>query len=338
MPGLGERRNALRYSALRLLRWTLCIDFGALWQSTKDIFNSGFFIAIVGSLAGAFAGTYGAQRIIAKGKEREELLAEIRNTNAATVVALAICNSFLSIKKQHVKCLKRSFDAQKTDYLNRVREFNLGQLRIADPPSTLSFNLQVLILPKFPLVILRNQIFEKLSLDNRRPLMLVNSLDETVQAVNTSVTNRNRLIDAWRAAYLSPDDILPLYFGLPQEGTHTINLEYPALIDAIYQQTDDGIFYSKMLCDDLYDHNVRLINRFKQRFRADAPGAIDKPDFSTPQNEGLMPSDANYQDWITLFRRAGSSAPHRKAMSSAWLAAWHRVNRRIGRIVPNYFR
>ena len=102
------------------------IDIAALWQSSKDFLNSNFFTAIAGACAGAFAGAYGAQRIVARGKEREELLAEIRNTNAATVVALGVCNTFLAIKKQHVKRLKETFDKQKTDYLGSRSQIQDG--------------------------------------------------------------------------------------------------------------------------------------------------------------------------------------------------------------------
>jgi hypothetical protein len=311
----------------------LHIDFHALWQSTIilwqstiNILNSGFFTALVGSGIAAFAGTWGAQRIIAGGKEREELLTEIRNANAATVVALAICNSFISIKQQHVKRMKESFDAQRNDYLERAQKFRSGILDLATPPSYVLFNLQTLILPSFPLVdILRSQIFATLSLDNRRPLMLMNALIETVDGLNTSVTNRNRLINAWRTDNLSSEDILPLYFGLANSSTRIVNQEYPALMDAIYQHTDDGIFYSKALCDDLYQHNVRLSNRFRRRFRKAAPGTIDKPDFTISQDAGLMPSDANYQDWFSLVRKAASQ---RKSKWAAFWGTWHRLKRR----------
>jgi len=311
----------------------LYIDLVALWQSAKDFLNSTFFTAIAGSCAGAFAGAWGAQRIAARSKERDELLTEIRNTSAATVVALSICNTFLSIKKQHVRRLKDLFDKQKADYLERVQKYRLGQLHDDAPP--LFFDLQALALPLFelPLATLRHQLFETLSLYNRRPLMLVTSLSETAHGLSTSVENRNRLIASYLAARMSPDDILPLYFGLPQGNTHVVNQEYPALIDAIYRQTDDGIFYSKQLCDDLFAHNRGLAGRFKHRFGKDAPGTIDKPDFTTPESEGLIPADADYADWLTLFREAKSPTPRRKSISCVFSTAIRRARSRIARLV-----
>jgi hypothetical protein len=118
------------------------MDLTVLWQwlsadlaapsYTKEFLNSNFVTALIGSGAGAGVGAWVAQRIVARGKERDELVAEIRNTNAATVVALGICNTFLAIKKQHVKRLKETFDKQKADYLARVHKCRMGQLHPGD--------------------------------------------------------------------------------------------------------------------------------------------------------------------------------------------------------------
>jgi len=78
----------------------------AHWLDVKDFFNSVFFTAIAGSLAGAFAGALAARRMADKTRNREELLKEIRATNAAIMLAFGICNYHLSIKKQHIKSLK----------------------------------------------------------------------------------------------------------------------------------------------------------------------------------------------------------------------------------------
>ena len=216
-------------------------------------------------------------------------------------------HSFLALKKQHVKRIKETFDKQKDDYLTLLQSYP------NDTAPPLLFDLQMLLLPPFelPLDALRHQIFERLSLENRRPMMLVVSLSETVHGLNTSINNRNRLIGSYQEARISPDDLLPLYFGLPQRSGHVIDQAYPALIEAIYRQTNDGIFYSKLLCDDLYAHNRELAARFQRRFGKVAPGTMDKPDFTTPERQGLMSDKADYADWLTLFREAKSPAPRR---------------------------
>lgn len=272
------------------------IDLAALWQSANAFVNSNVFTAIAGSCAGAFFGAYGAQRIAARGKEREELLTEIRNTNAAVMVAFAICNAFLVIKKQHIKSFKDAYDSQKAAYFDHAQKRGSGQIS-ADTPFEFVANLQSLFVPPFPLDILRQQVFEKLFL-NGRPLLLTTALSDTVFGLNTSVDNRNKLIEFYKQQSISPQQLVSLYFGLRQQNTHVVNQEYPSLMDAIYRQTDDGIFYSHLLCTDLFDHGRELARRFKARFGKDAPTTLNKPDFS--DQSALMPNVTDYADWFNL--------------------------------------
>jgi hypothetical protein len=81
-----------------------------LWQSAEGFLNSVFFTSIVGALAGAFAGAYGGQLIVERGRTREQMLAEIRNANAAIMIAYSICNMLLSLKGQHLKPFKETYD------------------------------------------------------------------------------------------------------------------------------------------------------------------------------------------------------------------------------------
>jgi uncharacterized membrane protein len=69
-------------------------------QTAEKFFDSAFMIAVIGSLAGAFAGAYGAQRTVERNKVREQILAEVRNTNATIMVAFSICGALLSVKSR----------------------------------------------------------------------------------------------------------------------------------------------------------------------------------------------------------------------------------------------
>lgn len=80
------------------------------WPDTKSFFNSVFVTAILGSLAGALGGAVAAQRIADKTRNKDELLKEIRATNAATMVAFGVCNSVLLAKKQHIVALRETFN------------------------------------------------------------------------------------------------------------------------------------------------------------------------------------------------------------------------------------
>jgi hypothetical protein len=310
----------------------LYIDLAVLWSPTKDFFSSNFFITIASSCAGAFFGAYGAQRMVARGKERDELLTEIRNTSAATVVAFAICNTFLTLKQQYIKPLKDTFDAQNVAFHEYTETYRRGDLPCGTP-FHFTADLGMLFLSPFPIDTLRQLVFEKISLDERRPLMLVTALVDAIHGLNSSTDNRNTLIEFYKFSNISSDDLVPLYFGFPHISRVT-SREYPDLIAAISRHTDDGIFLSKLLCTDLFEHNRQLVERFKRRFGKSAPGFIDKPDFTKAENSNLMPNDADYADWFNLFvksKRAGSPHAPRNSISCVFSTACRRAKSRIRR-------
>lgn len=80
--------------------------------SDSTFLNSAFMIslisAFIGSGAGAWFGAYAAQKIASGAKIREELLADIKNCNAAISLAVLTCNLFLSQKSQHVSKMKKN--------------------------------------------------------------------------------------------------------------------------------------------------------------------------------------------------------------------------------------
>ncbi|MFZ1960036.1 MAG: hypothetical protein WAU63_02125 [Methylovirgula sp.] len=258
-------------------------------RGAESFFNSVFFIATVGSLAGAFGGAWGAQRIAERSKDRAELLKELRNTNAAIVVAFSICNTLISAKKQHVKSLKENFEKARSDLIESQTRGGI-----------FAFQADFRTLPEIdlPLAILQAQIFEKLSLEGRG-LMLMTTLVQSVGGLNAAILRRNQLIELYKRNSL-PRPVLPsLYFGLAQNDGH-IDQEYPDLISAIYTQNDDSIFFSQLLCNDLIEHGEKIFGSYEKQFGNGAP-RISKPDFSKAEKAELMPPTGNYTDWLNMF-------------------------------------
>ena len=273
----------------------LPVLIAALWSEFKEFFNSVFFTAIAGSLAGAFAGAYGAQRIAEKAKYREQLLKEIRGTNTAIMLAFGISNSLLSLKKQHTKTLKESFDSQKTALLDHKQKRESGLIS-KDTEFHFKADLQTLSLPPLPVDILQTQAFEKLSIEGR-PISLVTTLSQTVHSLDTALSMRNQQIEI----YKKNNGVTPAeYFGLPIDGQ--INEIYPSLVNAIFQYTDDGIFFSHLLCQDMIEHGNRVVESFNKAFKKGAP-AVSKIDFSKAEEFGIMPNPENYTDWCAAFPR-----------------------------------
>lgn len=266
------------------------------WEATKNLANSAFTTALIASFAGAFAGAVAAQRIVERGKHREELLREIRNTNAAIAIAFGICNSLLALKKQYVKDLKTRFDAHKAAALEFKQKRKNGEIQ-GDEQFVFQADLQTLQTLPLPTDTLRAVVFERLSLVGR-PLNLVMTLAQTAQSLDDSVNKRNTLIETYKTEFAIDDRNFPLlYFGFPYRDGHA-NLDYPGTVEAISNQTNDGIFFSNLLCNDLHEHGQHLADEFKKKFKKEAP-RVEKVDFG-PAAE-LMPDEKDYTDWTWAF-------------------------------------
>jgi hypothetical protein len=267
--------------------------FDAYWPDAEKFFDSAFSTAIVGAFLAAFAGARAAQLIAEKTRNKEELLREMRVTNATTMVAFGICNTLLSAKKQHIKSLKVQFDEQKALVREAMAKQQQGQAGVVE------FHANYLTLPALalPLSTLQTQIFEKLSLHGR-PIALVTTLIQSMDGLNVAIKKRNELIESFKGSSLPHNQLLALYYGFSFGGQ--VNQEYPDSVEAIYKQTDDGIFFGVQLCQELSDHGDQLAAAFKKQFGKGAP-RIAKPDFSKAKDAGLMPNDGDYADWFNMF-------------------------------------
>jgi hypothetical protein len=295
----------------------------AHWQDVKDFSNSAFFTAITGSLAGAFFGAYGAQRIAEKAKNKEELLKEIRDTNATIAIGFGVCNSFLSIKKQHVKPFKEKFDSQKSALHDFQRKRERGEIS-SEVRFEFQADFQTLSPMPLPIDSLQRQLFEKLSTVGR-PLGLATTLAQTAHELNSLLEKRNQLIEAFKANLNKEQERLPfLYFGLPYAQGH-IDQNYPDTITGIYDQTDNGIFFSQLFCKDLVEHGEHLAKLFAKKFGNGAP-KISKPDFTKAEAAGLMPSADKYGDWLSGFAKHPSTKKNSNKIVMLILAPFRRLS------------
>lgn len=266
---------------------TNTVDWGAILN--------GIAIASVGSFAGAFAGALGAQRIAERSKGRDDLRREIRNVNAAIMVAFDVCNTLLSVKKQYVKDLRDTYDAHKREFIAHCEK---RQQQEPLAPFEIRANLMTLSLPPMPIDVLQTLIFERLFIGGR-PLVLTTALDRTVDGLTASFEARNRFIESFKQNPPNTNRLITLYFGLPFEGG--VNTDYPSFVEAIYSQTDDGIYYSKRLADDLVEYGEKCADTFKERFGLGAPN-INKPVWKDAGD--LMPEEDAYADWARIFVKA----------------------------------
>lgn len=282
--------------------------FSLLFNGAKKLvlseFASTVFIATVTAFAGAFAGGYSAQRIAERLKIKDELIREIRHTNAAITAAFSICNSFLSLKKQHIKNLAQTYYDQKST-VEKINE----QKKTGQPASsTFEFVADFQTIPPMnvPIDRLQSLVYDDISVIGRS-LHLTSTLNETIQSLNRSIQERNNFIENYKLSGGLPDDALArIYFGLP-DNEGNIDNNYPMYIDAINKLTDDCIQFGLFIVEDLATHGEHLKGNYIKKFRGEKP-KIGKPDFSIAEEQCLLPDKSLYMDWDNMFSKGEGSS------------------------------
>ncbi len=277
---------------------TLLFEFSKLLQwifnSALLFLNTPLGLTLIGTSFAAFAGVYGAHTIIERNKRREELLREIRITNAAIMVSFEICNSYLALKNQHVK----DMGLRHAHIAGSLEEFNKGRRSgQIGPEMVFEFPADFMILNpmKMPGEILVKQVFEQISA-SAKVCTLTNTLIRSMDSLNLTITQRNELINTWKTSpEVLGNNLIRFYLGLPDPAGH-VDRSFPDSIEGICSLTDDCIQFSKMLCDDLSEHGERL----NKRLGKDVP-KINKPEWANAVDLGLMPDPKNYEDWNKMF-------------------------------------
>ena len=239
--------------------------FENLSALSKLALTSNVLTSLMSSLAGAFAGAWTAKRIAESSKLREELLKEIRNTNAAVAMLYGIANAHLGMKRQHIKRLRDTYDEERKNLNLFLDAKKAGRV---PPQQVYEFQADMMTLkPTYsPMEKIQELIFDKIS-SQGAVLFTAPTLFAAYQSLNESLIERNEIITEWKTH--PPKDLVAVYFGLPQG--RTVDVRYQNIVDAIYLQTDDVIAFSKMIADELIKHAISQKEIFERKFRATGP-------------------------------------------------------------------
>jgi hypothetical protein len=277
---------------------------GTVWQWL----NANFTIAFVGGLTGAFGGALGAQRIVERTRQKEDWLRELRNTNAATMVAFSACNAALATKRQHTEPLRSKFIEAK-EALNRFHAERASGQRQGNAKYEVELDLKVFPAPVVPIETLKDLVFQKLSAVGR-PLALVAVLEQSLSGARDAVGRREALVQRFATGEIPEHLTAHFYFGLKLPNGH-VSQEHADLVEGVYSYVDDIAFFSSLLCSDLMHHGEQLRAAYVKRYGKDAP-RVSTVDFAGPKNSGLLPPDTQYKDWLNAF-----SNPEKPSSKSA---------------------
>ena len=249
-----------------------------------------FFTAAFGAFAGAFAAS--------RAHDKRTIVAELNALNAAHELSVAIANISLAFKRQHVVPLKEDFERIGAAYANHRTMIGAGQ-PLAQPFHFVA-DFRSLAPLATPQVALEKMIFEK-TLVRGRALAALVTLVGAIDGLGLSIKARNEMVESRRSGQWNDQERLEFFLGV-RTAAGVIDERFSSNIAAITAQTDDCIFFAKTLAADLarYSNNLKWTEGWFYRLRAPR---IDETDWSHPQKMGLMPKDADYENWLRGFRQ-----------------------------------
>jgi hypothetical protein len=254
--------------------------------------KDGWGTAFVTSGLGAFVGGWVASRAFTK----RAVVSELNAISAALTLCFAICNKFISVKSQHVSGMKRRYEEQRKEFEEHLKrpQQTRGQF-------VLAANYHVLTPILAPIDELKKAVFEKTSVRGRALVALV-ELATCIAGWHQAVKTQDDLASEIRnRSGKTPEEVVAKYFGIRDPNGH-IDERYRTTIDAICLQTDDAIFFSRVLASDLVRYGNSVRRRHMWRYWLWLPKMQDA-DWSKVREAGLMPEDASYERWSGSFRK-----------------------------------
>ena len=258
------------------------------------ILNSPFVLSLLGAAAGACVGAVVATRLVSRRQRREELLAEIRCTNVATMVALSICHKVLGVKRTHVLPLTTKFAADMAVWNEFQRQRRTGE-RQGNVPPPLSIDMRSVPSLTFPVVTLQRMLFDRISMSGRS-LALMTTLSETAAWLTNANAKRNELVEQIRRLP-NASAVAQAYFGAPS-ATGAAHADYPEALRAVGAHTDELIWFSSTLATDLAAHAQRLRDAWIKEFGRGHLPEVTTVDFAAARQNGLMPDDGRFAEWL----------------------------------------
>lgn len=242
-----------------------------------SLLNSNFTAALSGALAGAYI----AQRIARNDTAREELLREVKSTNAAISLAASTTNMYLSFKDQIVLKWSSRYVQELQRYVQLRKDLRNGLLKAAA-----DFHFQADLQATAPLhpaiQPLQKLVYEEISLAGM-PLLKLATLALTIESLNQSIVAHHQFTQRFRKL-ISPEEKAAMYFG--GEYKTATDETHPSLVKAIVSYTDDCIILSEEVRLALFDHGTALRKQGRN-----LPKVL-KWDFNHARKKGLFPKDA----------------------------------------------
>lgn len=274
------------------------MDLSQIREAINAFTKTEAFSTLVAGALGAFGGAVGAQIIIARGQEKQRSIDELNNVNSALMLSSSICDTFLGLKKQHV----REMASQFYEEIRRFAKYRARQVSkdASTEPFGLRVDLNTLPVLMTPVKALESIVFERIAIGSRG-LALMSQLIGALDGVATATRKREHLVEEQRRQQRENGNLVAWYLGV-ETGTNpnVSDQRFAQNIKAIASQTDDCIFFASSLASELTRYGVRLRTRKRRRLYAGLPKVL-KADWS--ESEGLFPPRELYKSWNENFKK-----------------------------------
>lgn len=250
---------------------------------------------IARTLLSAAAGVVFGAWVASRAQTKRTIVAELHALRTAHALCFSIANKSLSLKKQHLRPLKRTFEAA----LARHEAY------VANPSGVfaLQIDLRTISQVDFPIAALEKTLIDKCFLGSEGIATLV-AVTDAVYDLKHSLTLRNTLIEDFRQKPpATHEQRVARYFGLFFEDHRDERLRDN--VEALYAQADHCIFFARRLSDHVLSSENKL--RSKNRWKYRLPGKRLKPaHWARAERDDLLPLDEDYQEWTTGFVKDSS--------------------------------
>jgi hypothetical protein len=273
------------------------VDLLSLYKTVSQFFPDYWLGTLASAAFGAFAGAWINNRI----QTKKAVIEELNAVRAALVLCFSISNRFISLKRQNVRPMRER-------YLQARREYDEFKERArhhkGPPPLVYDFHadLQTLTPVIAPINVLERYVFEKISIRGRALAAAVDLIG-AIDGLEKSIKYRNELIaDIHKESPHQADLLAEQYFGF-RNANGVADERFLVSIEAIYNQTDDCIFFSRILADDLLTYGNGLRRKNAWKYSLGVP-KLKGADWAKSDKDGLLPSKDSYSSWLGGFDKA----------------------------------
>ena len=263
-------------------------DPTTLWEILNSEFAKSLSGSAMGALAGAAAGAWAAQYIAERVKVRDEVLRELRSTNAAVTLVFSVANAYLNLKTQHTQGMWEKFQQLKADAI---------AVQATGVPITVDVDLQSLDAPVVSMPEIKRIVIENITAP-ARAIALLDVLDRTIGQLTAFVGSQNAILADFKENGFDGYRYLGLRRGA------IVDELYESTLKAIVSHTDECIFFSTNLVTELTKHGETLKARLPNQMGV----TVTTTDFKNAAQH-IPPAD-QFPDWEQEnFKRTASAYP-----------------------------